>query len=235
MVLLMLGKGKAYYALGAYPMLFATGGYVLEKYFTGKLRWLSYAFVAKVFVVGLFILPLSLPVLPVEKMERYCKVSARFIGDWPTRWEDGKNHAIPQDYADETGWKQVSDLTVRIYNKLDSNEQKHCLIYAKNYGAAGAIQYYGKQAGLPDPVSLSDAFLFWAPDSVDNTTMIMVAHEPGKLDSLYNTWSEAATVNDKYFRENGMHIYLCRDPKPYWKVYYETNVKELKGAFNGAL
>ena len=235
MVFLMLGKGKAYYALGAYPMLFATGAYVMEKYLTGKLRWLSYAFVANVFVVGIFILPLSLPVLPVEKMDRYCKFSTRFIGDWPTRWEDGKNHPIPQDYADETGWKQLSDLAVAEYYKLDSDDRRHCLVFANDYGQAGALQYYGKQQGLPDPVSLSDAFLFWAPDSVSNTCMILVARDPNKLDGLFNDYKEAATLHNEYFREDGLHIYVCRDPKPCWKVYYQTHVKELKDGFNAAL
>jgi hypothetical protein len=232
MAFLILGKGKAYYALGAYPMLFAGGGYLLEKYFTGWLAWVKYAFVLNAIAIGILIMPLSLPILPVDKMEGYCKQSARFIGDWPVRWEDGKSHLIPQDYADQTGWKQLAGLVADAYYKLDSNEQKHCIIYAKDYGQAGALQCYGKQQGLPDPLCFSDAFLFWAPDSVNNLTMIMVASEPGKLDSLYNNWREVATVDDKYFRENGLNIYVCKEPKPYWSEYYRNNVKELKDEFN---
>jgi len=188
--------------------------------------------VLNVIVVGILIMPLSLPILPVAKMEGYCKQSARFIGDWPVRWEDGESHRIPQDYADQTGWKQLAGLVAAAYNKLDRDEQKHCIIYAKDYGQAGALQYYGKQQGLPDPICFSDAFLFWAPDSVNSSTMIMVAREPGKLDSLYNNWSEVATVDDKYFRENGLNVYMCKNPKPYWKEYYQGNVKELKDEFN---
>jgi hypothetical protein len=235
MIFLMLGKGKAYYALGAYPMLFAAGGYMMEKYFTGRLVWLSYAFMVNALVIGILILPLSLPVLPIEKMEGYCKLASKYIGDWPTRWEDGKNHRIPQDYADQTGWKQLAGLVVSAYNTLDTNEQKHCLIYARDYGQTGAIQYYGKQHGLPDPVSFSDAFLFWAPDSVDNICMIAIGRDPGKLDSPYNNWHLAATVDDQYFRENGIHIYVCRNPKPYWKTYYQGNVKEMKEEFNAGM
>ena len=234
-IFLMLGKGKAYYALGAYPMLFAAGGYAMEKYFTGKLAWLNYVFIANVLVIGIFILPLSLPVLPVDKMESYTKVSSRFIGDWPNPWEDGKIHRIPQDYADETGWKQLAGLVVVQYQKLDSAEKKHCIIYTSNYGQAGAIQYYGKQQGLPDPICYVDAFLFWAPDSIDNTCMIMVAREPGKLDSLYSNWSDVATLNNKYFREDGLHIYVCHDPKPYYKTYYKNKIRQLKNEFNAGI
>jgi len=228
----MLGKGKAYYALGAYPMLFAAGGYVLEKYFTGKLAWLSYLFMANVFVVGIFIMPLSLPVLPIEKMVGYCKLASNFIGNWPTRWEDGKNHLLPQDYADETGWQQLSAIVVSAYQSLDSAGQKNCMIYANDYGEAGAIQYYGKQKGLPDPVSMSDAFLFWAPDSTDKTTLIFIGRNPGKLDSLYNNYRLFGTVNNPYFRENGLNVYVCQNPKPYWQTYYRANVKELKDELN---
>ena len=231
-VFLMLGKGKAYYMLGAYPMLFAAGGYAMQKYFTGKLIWINYVFMANVLVVGIFIMPLSLPVLPVEKMEAYCKVSSKFIGDWPTRWEDGKNHRIPQDYADETGWKQLAGLVVTEYYKLDSAERKTCFVFANDYGQASALQYYGKQQGLPDPVSLSDAFLFWAPDSVNNTCLILVSRDDDKLDGLFDDYKEAATVHNEYFRENGLHVYVCRNPKPSWRTYYKNRVKEMKDEFN---
>ena len=228
MAFLMAGKGKAYYALGAYPMLFAAGGYTLEKYFIGKLTWLKYLFIANALLVGVLIMPLSLPVLPLEKMVAYCKLSSQFIGSWPTRWEDGKNHLIPQDYADETGWIQLSDLVVSAYQSLDSAGQKSCMIYTNDYGQASAIQYYGKQKGLPDPVSMSDAFLFWAPDSTDKTTLIYVGRNPGKLDTLFNTYALFGILRNKYFREDGLQVFVCQNPKPYWKTYYTGNVRELK-------
>ena len=230
-IILILGHGKAYYALGAYPMLFAIGGYTMEKYFTGWRVWLSFIFTGFAIAMSLFLLPHSLPVLPIEKMAAYCKSSSKYMGDWATRWEDGSQHEVPQTYADMTGWKELANLVVMAYDKLDSNEQKHCLIFAQNYGQAGAIQFYGKPHGLPDPVSLNDAFLFWAPDSVNNNMLIVVDDKPGALDSLFATYHVFGTVNDRYFRERGLNVYVCRNPRPIWQQYYVDRVKEEKANF----
>jgi 4-amino-4-deoxy-L-arabinose transferase-like glycosyltransferase len=229
--ILMLGRGKAYYALGAYPMLFAAGGYVMEKYFTGWLAWLGYIFVGFAIALSVLILPHSLPLLGMEKMESYCRISSRYLGDWATRWEDGSQHTIPQTYADMTGWKQLAAIVTAAYQGLDGDERKHCLIFTQNYGQAGAIQYYGRPYGLPEPVCLNDAFLFWAPDSVNNTTLIVVDDQLGSIDDLFSHYSVFGTVNDKYFRENGLHVYICRDPKPFWQRYYKERVRKLKNEF----
>ena len=231
MIILILGRGKAYYALGAYPMLFAMGGYMMEKYFTGWKIGLGIAFVGFAVAISLLILPLALPVLPIDKMAPYCKASSKYIGDWATRWEDGSQHEVPQTYADMTGWKELANLVVMAYAKLDSNEQKHCLIFAQNYGQAGAIQFYGKEHGLPDPVSLNDAFLFWAPDSINNTTLICVDDRAGSLDSLFDSYRVFGTVNDRYFRERGLNVYICHQPKPIWQRFYADKVKEGKADF----
>jgi hypothetical protein len=183
--ILMLGRGKAYYALGAYPMLFAAGGYVMEKYFTGRLVWLTYVFVGFAVALSALILPHSLPILKAEKMASYCRVSSRYLGDWATRWEDGTQHAIPMTYADMTGWKQLAGIVTAAYQGLDGDERKHCLIFAQNYGQAAAIEYYGCPYGLPEPVSLNDAFLFWAPDSINSTTLICVDEDPGDISELF--------------------------------------------------
>lgn len=234
-IILMLGRGKAYYALGAYPMLFATGGYAMEKYFTGKLRFISYAFMG--FATGLsgFLLPHALPVLPPEKMAAYCRFSSRYIGNWPNRWEDGTYHPLPQTYADMTGWKELAKLVAIAYSKLSDEDKKHCLIFAQNYGQAGAIAYYDKPIGLPEPVSLNDAFLFWAPDTTGKTILISIDYGLGDLEKQFNVYREFATVKNPYFREDGLQVYICRDPKPTWPSYYSQGVKQAKAAFNAGL
>jgi len=40
-----------------------------------------------------------------------------------------------------------------------------------------------------------------------------------------------ATINNKYFRENGTKIYLCKFPTEDYKNYYKTRIKELKNKY----
>jgi len=58
------------------------------------------------------------------------------------RWEDGKDHALPQDYADMLGWKELAQKVDSISATLPNLEET--LILCDNYGQAGAINYYTK-------------------------------------------------------------------------------------------
>ncbi len=39
------------------------------------------------------------------------------------------------------------------------------------------------------------------------------------------------TIDNKYFRENGTRIYLCKSPKEEYKEYYKRRIKELKSSY----
>jgi hypothetical protein len=36
------------------------------------------------------------------------------------RWEDGKDHALPQDFADMRGWKELAYKTDSVYTSLNA-------------------------------------------------------------------------------------------------------------------
>ena len=58
------------------------------------------------------------------------------------RWEDGKEHALPQDFADMLGWKELATKVDSVCAQLPNLDQT--LILCDNYGQAGAINYYTK-------------------------------------------------------------------------------------------
>ena len=39
------------------------------------------------------------------------------------RWEDGKDHELPQDFADMLGWKELAIKVDSIYSKLPGKEK----------------------------------------------------------------------------------------------------------------
>ena len=53
-LLFLITKGKSYYTLGVYTMMFAFGGYFLEKYFVGKLKIVSYLILGFSFMLSFF-------------------------------------------------------------------------------------------------------------------------------------------------------------------------------------
>lgn len=231
--ILLLLSGKAYYTLGVYPMLFAAGGVAVEKNFAARGKFLRPALLALMIFIFLPVLPYSLPVLSLDEMAAYAEVSKKFGFAGALRWEDGRIHRLPQDYADMTGWRELAEIVGKTYQTLNVTEKASCAIYAENYGQAGAIRYYGKQWGLPEPVSFHETFLLWAPDSVKSlSTLIYVNDELGEdIQQLFEKIELAGQVNNAHFRENGLQVYLCRQPRREFADFYPEKVKRLKSRY----
>jgi len=238
--ILLLLSGKAYYTLGVYPMLFAAGGVAIEKNFAVRWRFLSQtarqalrpALLAAMILIFLPVLPYSLPVLSLDKMAAYAEASKKFGLEGALVWEDGRVHKLPQDYADMTGWRELAEIVIKAYQNLNETEKASCAIYAENYGHAGAIKYHGKKHGLPEPVSFHETFLLWAPDSVNISTLIYVNDELGEdIQHFFANIELAGQVNNEHFRENGLQVYLCRQPRHNFQDFYREKAGRLKSRY----
>jgi len=231
--ILLALSGKAYYTLGAYPLLFAAGGVALEKNFSAGGKFLRPALLALMILIFLPVLPYGLPVLPLGKMAAYAEASRKFGLEGALRWEDGRVHKLPQDYADMTGWRELAVIVIKAYQSLNETERARCAIYAENYGQAGAIKHHGKKFGLPEPVCFNETFVLWAPDSVAGlSTLIYVNDELGEdLQQLFAHIELAGQVDNAYFRENGLQVYVCRNPRPEFADFYPAKVGRLKSRY----
>ncbi|UCE05460.1 MAG: glycosyltransferase family 39 protein [bacterium] len=231
LVIFIVLKGKAYYALGIYPVLFAAGGFAIENYLAGSLRYLKPVILGLMIITLLPILPYSLPVYPLEKMIKYGEQSKKFGGEGALRWEDGRIHSLPQDYADMVGWRELAEIVIQTYQSLPDSEKAFCAIYAENYGEAGSIKFHSKKYGLPEPISFSGSFLFWAPDSADLKTLIYVNDDTGDVSYYFNEVKKVGHITSPYARESGMPVYLCQTPRNGFEDFYAEKVKRLKIQF----
>ncbi|MGH7493495.1 MAG: glycosyltransferase family 39 protein [bacterium] len=230
-LIFILFRGKHYYTLGIYPLLFAAGGFWIEKHFTISNRWMRPALLALMIMIALPVIPYSLPVLAHERMLAYAEKSKNYGLANALRWEDGKIHPLPQDYADMIGWEELANVVIRTYHSLSDSEKARCVIYAENYGQAGAIKYYGKKHGLPEPASFNETFLFWAPDSVDFTTLIYVNDEIEEISYFFAEVRQVGKITNAFARESGLPVFLCRHPRNGFFEFYREKVRELKNGF----
>jgi 4-amino-4-deoxy-L-arabinose transferase-like glycosyltransferase len=149
-LILVLLKGKSYYSLGAYPMLMAAGGIAFENFLKTKPAFLKPIVAFLLIMFTLPLLPYGLPVLSIENMQRYgAWMKDQFHYTGPLRWEDGKIHPLPQDYADMHGWEEMAAKVGKLYHSLPPAEQKSCLVYGGGYAHASSINYYRKKYKLP--------------------------------------------------------------------------------------
>jgi len=217
-------KGKGYYALGAYPMLMAAGGIAIESFLENRSAILKPVLVFLLTVFTIPLLPYGLPVLSIQNMQRYwgwMKDNLNFVG--PLRWEDGKNHSLPQDYADMHGWEELAAKVGKLYHGLSPAEQQSCMIYGGGYAHASSINYYRKKYCLPEVCSFNGSFLMWAPDSVnfDRQIMALVPPETIAINADEEQWADRAAIfsGAQQFVQSGAKLVRLEFPRTEIQAY----------------
>jgi hypothetical protein len=228
-ILLMLGRGKSYYTVGIYPILFVFGAYFFEKY----IRKYS------IFVFGLLVVMMFVPLYIFRSYTVSLTPSfEKSVHEGAFRWNDGSYHDINHDLANMTGWKEIGQKVEDIYMSLGQENRNNCDIYCDNYSEAGSVMFYGKDNYIPQPFSLDGgSFEFWAPDSLSKDYMIWVhsgardINQDSLLSTVFREVELKTTIDNKYFRDDGTKIYLCESPTEDFKNWYKTRIKELKNKY----
>ena len=123
LLILLILHGKNYYALGAYPVMFAFGAFAAERLFDRHLKKTGWALIAYSVLTGTLMIPLMLPVWRPSRLAAYYqRTGAAKTG--LLEWEDLKNHPLPQDFADMLGWQEMTQKMAKAYNDLSAQEKK---------------------------------------------------------------------------------------------------------------
>ena len=225
---LFLLKGKSYYTLGVMPVLIAAGAAAYDRWLRN--RMLRIAFPLAAIIVAIPGVPAGLPVWDKEGLVTYFTVLDEKYGfDLGRRFEDGSIHSLPQDYADMIGWQQFATLTDSAYRMI--GDKRAALIYAENYGQAGAVKIIGKKYGLPEPVSFHESFRYWFPREfpVEIKSLIYINHSLGEdVDSLFSNIRLIGRISDHDAREYGAGVYLCENPVTSFNEFWKERTAGLK-------
>lgn len=225
-LLLLVLRGKPYYTLGLYPPLIAAGGVWWEKVL--HRGWQQVALPVLMALILLPALPLGLPVLPLPKMLSYCDYLIEEVGfEGPMRWEDGRIHPLPQDYADMMGWEELGQLAIGACREAEGED---ILLYCENYGQAGAVDYYGQGKGIPPAVSFSDSYRLWLPREISANTLVYINDEMGEdVAELFRDIRVVGAITNPHARERGTTVYICRQPKRPLADFWEEVVSRVLG------
>jgi hypothetical protein len=223
--LLVAVGSKPYYPAPAYAVLFAAGAVGTERFIARRgLHWLRPAGIAVLSCFSLVLLPYSLPILPIERFLAYSRVvylQAAFT------FETGRILKVPQYYADMFGWENQVDVVGRVYASLTGPEQEKTIIYADNYGEAGAVNLFGRKHGLPPAISDHFNYYYWGPGPEDTEVVIAFGNlEEEDLRKAFHDVKLAATITHPYaiFYENDIPVYVCRRLRaPMKKLWAEMN------------
>ncbi len=226
--ILLWFHGKSYYALGLYPVLFGFGSLAIEEWTATRRVSLRYIFSAFILIVGIYFTFIGLPLLPPQKLAVfYEKTNAR--GKGILRWEDLKDHPLPQDFADMLGWDEMAAKTAAAFHSLPAAQQSKTIIFCDNYGMAGAINYYRKKYKLPEAFSDNASFLYWIPDSLHFDNFVLLENDPDEMHyDFIKEFSTAAltdSVTNPYARENGTAIVLLTGASDKFRKFFNDKLE----------
>jgi 4-amino-4-deoxy-L-arabinose transferase-like glycosyltransferase len=209
LVLLIVQGGKPYYLAPGYPMLLAAGGVAWERLSARRgWHWLRPVLVLLVSLIGLAVLPLAVPVLSPQTFARY----AAAIGVEAPQEERGQRVELPQPFADRFGWENMVATIARAYHALPPQEQARAVIFASNYGEAGAVDFFGPRYGLPRAISSHNSYWLWGPGDREADLAIVVGVPRERLDDLCGEVTHSETIVSPYAAafETNLPVHVCR-------------------------
>ncbi len=148
-------KAKDYYAIGLYPIYIAFGSVFLGQFL--NIGWRRYLQPIAIAIVIVVFIPISKIAFPNRSPEYIKTHPEKYKKYGLLRWEDGRDHELPQDFADMLGWSELAQKIDFIYSSLPNKEKT--LVLCDNYGQAGAINYYSKK-GIK-AVSFNADYINW--------------------------------------------------------------------------
>jgi len=201
-------KAKDYYALGLYPIYFAFGSVYISKLLENKLD--KYLKPALIILVGILYIPVYNVAFPNKSPQYIISHPDKYKKLGMLTWEDGKDHQLPQDFADMLGWKELAGKVDSIYLKIPASE--NTLVLCDNYGQAGAINYYSK-LGIR-AVSFNADYINWFDLSKKYNNLIRIKNPSEKEDEMKETspYFQKSFISDsianRYAREYGTSLLL---------------------------
>lgn len=228
LVVFIYFKAKAYYAIGLYPIYIAFGAVFLSEILkTGWKRFLKPVFII---IPLLFFIPMYNLVFPNKSPEYIVKHPEKYKKLGMLRWEDGKDHALPQDFADMLGWKELAQKIDSVYALMPNPEKT--LVLCDNYGQAGAINYYSKK-GIK-AVSFNADYVNWFDLTIAYKNLIRIKDYEEKSTEFEETGpyfissAIAGEITNKFAREYKTTIFVFTDAKININKRIEAEINEEK-------
>jgi hypothetical protein len=219
LALMLALKGKNYYMMPIYPLMFAGGSVLLERWLSVSryIGWLKVAYPLVLVAAGVVMAPFMVPLLPVQSYLRYQDA----LGFKPPKTEVGHVGPLPQHFGDRFGWPEMVQTVARVYYSLPEEERTRAAIYGNNYGEAGAIDFFGPQYGLPKAISPHQNYFLWGPRDYTGEVMILLQSDREDAEKHCDSVQEAAPVGHPYaMGEEHYTVLICRGLKTPLKVLW---------------
>jgi hypothetical protein len=219
-------KAKDYYAVGIYPVIIAFGSVYFDSILSKTWRFIVFPLLIG---INLFMFLITLKVVyPLYTPTEIRQNAKAFERMGMLRWEDGKNHNLPQDFADMLGWHEMADKALAAFNTIPADERENTLVICFNYGQAGALNYFNRKK-MPEAYAYNTDYIYWLPRIKKIKNILLVGKNPGqRVTGQFKNCNLISTVENSFARESGTEIYLLTGASDLFTLGFYNNVEERK-------
>jgi hypothetical protein len=212
-LLFFLGKGRGYYAAGAYPMLVAMGAMRAERWLRSLprvWRWTAESlFFAAFTLVSAYVCAVILPLASSGPLREFALQ------------RNG-------DLREEFGWNELVKTVAGIRDSLPPEQQAHLGITTGNYGEYGAIEILGRGYGLPEPIGTINSEWLRGYPMPPPTTFIVLGLNADQANTIFtgcrlaghNGNAEGVKNEESQYHPN---IFVCGPPRKPWAELWKEH------------
>lgn len=192
--------GKGYYLGAVYPPLVAVGTTVLERRLEGRAVAVA-AVASAVVLVAAVGAPIALPLLA------------------PGTMSDSPYAGPGEDQLETVGWPRFADAVAAAAATIPAAQRTRAVVFAQNYGEAGALDRFGPALGLPPVYSGHNGWAYWGRPPAGAAPVIVTGYDLGEARTRFRGCVRAATVDNGQGVDNeeqGGAILVCAAPRGGW-------------------
>jgi len=203
-VLVLALGGKSYYALPLLLILVAAGCQpTIDWVFRGSSRRVLVG--AGLVLTALTSALFTLPVLPASAVNFVLPINA--------------------EQGEQLGWPELTATVATAWNQLPAEQRDRAVIFAGNYGQAGALARYGPDHDLPAPYSGHMSFADWPapPDTQTGPVLLVEQERTPSYEAHFGRCEQVATVDnglDVDNEEQDTAVVLCTGPTEAWSTLW---------------
>jgi hypothetical protein len=131
------------------------------------------------------------------------------------------------------GWDELAAITSKAFEQVQ--DKSSTMIYAENYGQAGAVMVLGKKYNLPEPTCFSESFFYWFPRKLEHqiTNLIYINSDLGDdVSALFADCREIGQIKNPFAREYGTGVWLCTRPRYSFNEFWIKRISHITNPFH---
>jgi 4-amino-4-deoxy-L-arabinose transferase-like glycosyltransferase len=210
LAIFFFAKGRMYYVGAAYPMLFAAGAVLWQRWMERlKTGWARAVEVVTFVALAMGAFGVARVVLPWNPVVSTDNVALKNNGD----------------LREEVGWTDLVAEVARVRDSLTPEERAHLAIITGNYGETGAIDFYGTAYGLPPAISGTNTAWYRGYGNPAPQTLIVLGMTRNFVEERFGTCRVAGHDGNPYGIKNEESvdhpdIFVCGPPLRGWPAFW---------------